>query len=232
MKRWGATITVLAFLATGIALGQAQSSESVKKEKTSEGTIKTRSKTVTGTVKEYEAGKKIKITGAADKNYSFDLDEDARVEGTITVGQTARVEYTKDNDGKEHVTVLSEANAAAHPFRTAAEGAEVRASHGGGTMHVESTTKQKGPGPNTKVKTETVIGAVKEYEAGKKITVTGPKDKDYTFTIDENVAMKGAVNVGGRVKVSYTKSDGGDKVTTVVAYPSASSKKKTKKTTA
>ena len=44
--------------------------------------------------------------------------------------------------------------------------------------------------------------------------------------------MKGAVNVGGRVKVSYTKSDGGDKVTTVVAYPSASSKKTTKKTAA
>jgi len=74
-----------------------------------------------------------------------------------------------------------------------------------------------------------VIGTVKEYEAGKKITVTGPKDKDYTFNLDENVAMKGTVNVGERVKVSYTKSDGGDKVTTLMAYPAAA-KKKTKKT--
>ncbi len=99
-----------------------------------------------------------------------------------------------------------------------------------GTMHVESTTKHTGPGPNTKVKTETVIGTVKTYEAGKKITVTGPKDKDYSFDLDENVAMKGAVNVGDRVKVTYSKADGGDKVTTIAAAPAASHAKKTKKT--
>jgi hypothetical protein len=230
MKRWIGTITVLAFLATGVALGQAYSSESTKKEKTSAGTVKTKTKTVTGIVKEYEAGKKIKITGPADKSYSFDLDENARVDGAIAVGQTAKVEYTKDNDGKEHVTVLSEAKAAAHPSHSAAQTAESHASHGSATMHVESTTKEKGPGPNTKVKTETVIGTVKEYDAGKDIEVTGPKDKTYKFKLDENVAMKGPVNVGDRVKVSYTKSDGGDKVTTVVAYPSASTKKKPKKT--
>ena len=101
-----------------------------------------------------------------------------------------------------------------------------------GTMYVESKTEHKGPGPNTKVKTETVIGTVKEYEAGKKITVTGPKDKDYTFSLDENVVMKGTVGVGERVKVSYTRSDGGEKVTTVVARPSARSAKKAKKTAA
>ena len=101
--------------------------------------------------------------------------------------------------------------------------------HTGGTVHIESKTELKGPGPNTKLKTESVIGTVKEYQAGKKITVTGPKDKDYTFNLDENVAMKGSVNVGERVNVSYTKSDGGDRVTTVMAYPAAA-KKKTKKT--
>jgi hypothetical protein len=231
MKRWIGTITVLAFLATGVALGQASAKESVKKEKTSAGTVKTKTKTVTGTVKEYEAGKKIKITGPADKSYSFDLDENARVDGAIAVGQTAKVEYTKDNDGKEHVTVLSEAKAAAHPSHPAAQTAESHASHGGGTMHVESTTKQKGPGPNTKVKTETVIGSVKEYESGKKIVVTGPKDKDYKFDLDDNVGMKGPVSVGERVKVTYTKGDSGDKVTTVSPYPTAT-KKKMKKTAA
>ncbi len=228
MKRWIGSITVLAFLATGVALGQTKV-ESVTKEKSAQGTSKTKTRTVTGTVKEYEAGKKIKITGPADKNYSFDLDENARVGGNIAVGQTAKVEYTKDNQGKEHVTVLSESKAAAEPSRSAAQGAKASASHTGGTMHVESKTELKGPGPNTKVKTESVIGTVKEYQAGKKITVTGPKDKDYTFNLDENVAMKGSVNVGERVNVSYTKADGGDRVTTVVAYPAAA-KKKTKKT--
>ncbi len=226
MKRWIGAITVLAFLATGAALAQTKV-ESVTKEKSAKGTSKTKSKTVTGTVKEYEAGKKIKITGP-DKTYSFDLDENARIEGTIVVGQTAKVEYTKDSQGKEHVTVLSESKSG--PSRSAAEGAEARASQTGGTMHMESKTEQKGPGPNTKVKSETVIGSVKEYEAGKKITVTGPKDKDYTFQLDENVAVKGSVTVGERVKVSYTKSDGGEKVTTVMAYPAASAKKKMKKT--
>src|SRR6266545_4446748 len=176
MKRWIGAITVLAFLATGVALGQTKV-ESVTKDKNAQGTNKTKRKTVTGTVKEYEAGKKIKITGPADKSYSFDLDENARVEGDIAVGQTAKVEYTKDNQGREHVTVLSEGKAAAEASRSTAEGAEARASHTGGTMHMESKTEQKGPGPNTKVKTESVIGTVKEYEAGKKITVTGPKDK-------------------------------------------------------
>ncbi len=101
-----------------------------------------------------------------------------------------------------------------------------------GAMHVESTTKQKGPGPNTKTKTETVIGTVKTYEAGKSITVTGPKDKDYSFDLDENVAMKGTIAVGERAKVTYSKTDGKDKVTTVMAYPAGSHAKKTKKTAA
>ena len=88
-------------------------------------------------------------------------------------------------------------------------------------MHMESTTKHTGPGPNTKVKTETVIGTVKEIDAGKKIVVTGPKNKDFKFDLDNNVGMKGSVNVGDRVKVTYTKGDSGDKVTTVVPYPTA-----------
>ncbi len=230
MKRLIGTLALLAFFATGVALGQTKV-ESVTKEKSAQGTSKTKTKSVTGSVKEYESGKEIKIIGPGDKTYSFDLDENARIEGNIAVGQTAKVEYTKDNEGKEHVTVLSEAKAAAEPSHSAAQTAEARTSHTSGTMHVESTTKHKGPGPNTKVKTETVIGTVKEYEAGKKITVTGPKDKDYSFDLDENVAMKGSVNIGERVKVSYTKSDGGDKVTTVMAYP-ASTKKKAKKTAA
>jgi hypothetical protein len=99
---------------------------------------------------------------------------------------------------------------------------------------MESTTKTKGPGKNVKVKTETVIGNVKEFESGKKIVVTGPKDKDFKFDLDDSVAMTAPVSVGERVKVTYTRGDNGDKAVTVVPYPTASksSSKKTKKTAA
>ena len=96
----------------------------------------------------------------------------------------------------------------------------------GGTMHTESTTKHTGEGKNTKMKTETVVGAVKTYEAGKKITVTGPKKKDYSFDLDENVSMAGgAVNVGDKVTVTYTKDNNGMKATTVAPYKASTKKK-------
>lgn len=233
MKRWMGVFAVSALVATGAALAQTKV-ESVTKEKSAAGTTKTKAETVTGTVKEYEAGKKIKISGPADKTYSFDLDENARVEGTVAAGQKVKIAYTKDDKGTEHVTVLTGAGAAKEPAATKAQAAEARIAKSGGALHMESTTKHEGPGPNTKVKTETVIGTVKELEAGKKIVVTGPKDKDYKFDLDDNVGMmKGPVNVGQRVKVTYTKGDNGDKVTTVVPYPIPSVKmKKTKKTAA
>jgi hypothetical protein len=98
-----------------------------------------------------------------------------------------------------------------------------------GSMHMESTTKHKGPGKNTKTKTEVVIGTVKTYDAGKKIVVTGPKDKDYSFDLDENVAMKGTVNTGDKVKVSYTKTSSGDKATTIAPYTAKTKKHKSAK---
>ena len=98
-----------------------------------------------------------------------------------------------------------------------------------GSMHMESTTKHKGPGKNTKTKTEVVIGTVKTYDAGKKIVVTGPKDKEYSFDLDENVAMKGTVNTGDKVKVTYTKSSGGEKVTTIAPYTGKTKKHKSAK---
>lgn len=218
MKSWIGATAVLAFLASGVASAQTKV-ESVTKEKSSAGTTKSKAKTVAGTVKEYEAGKKIKLTGPGGKTSTFDLDENARVDGSIEVGQMATVEYTKDAGGTERVTVLSGDMA---PAATKAQAAEARVAQNGGSLHMKSTTKHKGPGKNEKVKTETVIGAVKEYESGKKIVVTGPKNKDYKFDLDDNVGMKGPVNVGERVKVTYSKGEGGDKVTTVVAYPMAS----------
>jgi hypothetical protein len=95
----------------------------------------------------------------------------------------------------------------------------------GGTMQMESTTKHTGPGKDTKVKTEIVIGSVKTYEAGKKITVVGPKKKNYSFDLDENVSMSGsAVNVGDKVKVTYTKDNNGMKATTIAPYTAKTTK--------
>ena len=81
--------------------------------------------------------------------------------------------------------------------------------------HTETTVKHSGPGPDAKTKMESVVGTVKEYEAGKKIKVTGPGDKDFSFDLDEGVGLQGNVAVGERVKVTYTKMPNGNKVTMI-----------------
>jgi hypothetical protein len=168
---------------------------------------KVKTEKVHGTVKEYEPGKKIKISGPDDKTYSFDLDENARVEGAVVVGQMADVSYRQEADGREHVSVISGASGEAM---------------GAATMprsHSETAVKHRVPGAaDTKAKTETVVGVVKDFEPGKKIVVTGPDNKDYRFDLDENASMAGPVAVGDRVKVSYRKGDAGNQVTVVARY--------------
>lgn len=213
MKRIVTMAIALGFLVGAQAIAQETKAhtETTTKQSAPGKDLKSKTETVTGTVKDYDAGKKIKVSGPNDKTYSFDLDENARVQGTIVVGQMAKISYTKGSDGVEHVTVISEAPAGS----VAAAGGSMA----GEKVHSESTMKHKAPGMGTeKTKTETVIGTVKEYEPGKKLKVTGPKDKDYSFDLDENVALKGALAVGDRVKVTYMKMDNGDKVTTIVPY--------------
>ena len=82
----------------------------------------------------------------------------------------------------------------------------------------ETMTKHKGPGPDTKTTTKWVVGTVKEYDAGKKIVVVGPKKKDYSFDLDQNAGVTGDIAAGTKVKVTYTKDDNGQKVTTVAPY--------------
>jgi hypothetical protein len=108
--------------------------------------------------------------------------------------------------------------ALAFGFASAAALAQQTQPTPGTSMATESTTKHKGPGPNTKVKTQTVVGTVKEYEAGKKIVVVGPKKKDYSFDLDQNAGVTGDIAAGTKVKVTYTKDDNGQKVTTLAPY--------------
>ena len=173
-------------------------------------TVKTKGETVTGIVKEYEPGKKIKISGPADKTYSFDLDPTARVDGSIVVGQMAKVTYHKANDGTEHVAVISEASS------------DAQMAAGAPKIHSESTVKHSGPGADTKTKKEVVIGTVKAYEPGKSLKVTGPKNKDYSYDLDQKVTLKGNFSVGERVRVTSWKDADGQKLTTVEPYTKTS----------
>ncbi len=210
MKRITGTAIGLCLLAASQTIAQAPEKQAVETKtlQTLPGaTLKTETQSVLGTVKEYEAGKSIKLSGPGDKSYSFDLSGDAKVDGTIVVGQMATVKYTKGTDGKESVVAVSEATANAV---TAADAPK---------MHSESVTKESGPTASTKTTTETVVGTIKEYEEGKSIKVTGPKKKDYSFDLTDMDALKKSVSIGERVKVTFTKSDTGNKVTTIVAYP-------------
>jgi hypothetical protein len=171
---------------------------------------KTKTETVVGVVKRYEPGKEIEILGPKDKTHSFDLDENAQVHGAILVGQKATVRFTKAADGTERVLVLSNSQGAA-PSAAAAP-----------KVHMESTMTHEGPGPDAKTRTKVVIGTVKEYLAGEKIKVIGPKEKKYTFDLDENVAVKGVITPGQRVKVEYTKHDGTEHVVIISPWNEAS----------
>jgi hypothetical protein len=205
---WRAAVTALGVLVgvTAVPAQEKTHTETTTKQTGAGPNVKSKTEWVTGTVKDYDAGKKIKIEGPGGKDYSFDLDENARVQGTIVVGQPAKVGYSKGPDGVEKVSVISSASANAQGAMAAPR------------MHTESTTKESGPGPDAKTKKEVVIGTVKDFEPGKKIKVVGPGDKDFTFDLDEHASVEGSVSVGERVRVTYTKTPGGDKVTTVEPY--------------
>ena len=205
---WRAAVTALGVLVgvTAVPAQEKTHTETTTKQTGAGPNAKTKTEWVTGTVKDYDAGKTIKIEGPGGKDYSFDLDENASVKGTIVVGQPAKVGYWKGADGTEKVSVISSASANAQAAMTAPR------------MHTESATKQSGPGPDVKTKSEVVIGTVKDFEPGKKIKVVGPGDKDFSFDLDEHASVEGSVSVGERVKVTYTKTPGGDKVTTVEPY--------------
>lgn len=205
---WRAAVTALGILVgvTAVPAQEKTHTETTTKQTGAGPNVKTKTEWVSGTVKDYEPGKEIEISGPGDKTYKFDLDENARVQGTIVVGQPAKVGYWKGTDGTEKVSVISAASANAQGAMTAPR------------MHTESTTKQSGPGPDVKIKKEVVIGTVKDFEPGKKIKVVGPGDKDFSFDLDEHASVEGSVSVGERVRVTYTKTPGGDKVTTVEPY--------------
>jgi hypothetical protein len=201
-----AAAALLVLGSTGAVAQTTVHTESKTKQTGPGPNTKIKSESVVGTVKEYEAGRKIKVSGPNDKVYAFDLDGAVKIAGAVAVGQMARVDWTKEN-GKERVTVIA-------PFALGIRSSTVKTKPvAGRDVHrkTEITTHQ--PGPDVRTKSEVVIGTVKEFEPGKKIKVTGPKNEDYTFDLDQNVSVIGPVAVGQRVKVEYTKSNLGNRVT-------------------
>ncbi len=104
-----------------------------------------------------------------------------------------------------------------------------------GTTQEKTTEKTvKNPNaPNTKTKTVSVIGTVKEYDAGKTIKIATSKHhtksfdlaaKDTTATVDPNVA------VGSKVKLVDKKDDSGNHTITVEPYAGKATRHKASKT--
>lgn len=219
MKSVFTAVLALAFVSLGAnAVAQTTHTESVTKKTGAGPDSKAKTEIVTGKVKEYEPGKEIEIEGPDGNDHEFDLDENATVKGKITVGETATVQFTKGEDGKKRVVVLSAGAATADQTHAAhAAGHAVPPATQEARTHVETTTKREGPGPNTKTKTEVVIGTVKEYEAGDKITVEGPNHEDYSFDLDAQVTVKGPIVKGQKVRVEYTKSEQGTEHVVILA---------------
>jgi hypothetical protein len=65
-----------------------------------------------GTVAAFEAGKTIKVKGAKDKEWNFDIAPDAKIKGEVKEGAKVTVSYKKDGD-KMVATAITVAKAKA-----------------------------------------------------------------------------------------------------------------------
>ncbi len=94
---------------------------------------------------------------------------------------------------------------------------ETTVSTGGQVEKTEEKTV-KSPAGTTKSKSHTVIGTVKEFEAGKSINVTTSKKKSQKFSLDDKdvaTTVDPEVAVGVKVKVVQTTDKNGVKKLTV-----------------
>ena len=101
----------LSVLLLGSAVAVAQAPPMEKKDEktvtTNDGTMKSKEHTVVGTVKEYTAGKKLKVL-VGKKTRSFDLDAkkvSTTVDPSVVVGSKVKVIESKNADGMKTITV-------------------------------------------------------------------------------------------------------------------------------
>jgi len=81
-------------------------------------------------------------------------------------------------------------------------------------MESESATKRTGPGPNTKEEPTIVVAAVKSMKRQEDRRDRAQEQWLFARPRGER-RITGDIAVGQKVKVTYSKSDGGQKVTTV-----------------
>jgi hypothetical protein len=108
-RKFFATALSLALLGGSAAFAQEAPSEksTEKKVTTANGTAKSSVHTVVGTVKEFEAGKKIKVL-VGKKTRSFALDAKTvatSVDPSVAVGTKVKVVESKNADGIRTLTV-------------------------------------------------------------------------------------------------------------------------------
>lgn len=92
-----------------VAIAQSTSMEKTdeKKVTTTDGTMKSKDHTVVGTVKAYQAGKKIKVL-VGKKTHSFVLNSksvNTTVDPAVAVGSKVKVVESKNADGTKTLTV-------------------------------------------------------------------------------------------------------------------------------
>lgn len=103
----GVLSAVLLGGAAAVAQAPPMEKKDEKKVTTTEGTMKSNEHTVVGTVKSYEAGKKIKVL-VGKKTHSFDLASkkvSTTVDPSVAVGTKVRVVESKNADGMKTITV-------------------------------------------------------------------------------------------------------------------------------
>ena len=76
-----------------------------------------------------------------------------------------------------------------------------------------------GPGPGHEVEVRGRDRQRQDVRGRQEDHREGPKDKDYTFDLDEAASINPSVAVGARVKVTYTKADNGQKITMIEPAP-------------
>ncbi len=101
------SVLLLGGAAAAVAQDKPMEKNDEKKVTTTEGTMKSKSHTVVGTVKEYEAGKKLKVL-VGKKTRSFALDSKSvatTVDPSVVVGSKVKVVESKNAEGVKTLTV-------------------------------------------------------------------------------------------------------------------------------
>jgi hypothetical protein len=103
-------VSVIAIRARATPQDKPMERTEEKKVTTTSGTMKSMDHTVVGTVKEHEAGKKIKVL-VGKKTRSFTLDSksvNTTVDPSVAVGTKVKVVESKDANGMKTLTVTPE----------------------------------------------------------------------------------------------------------------------------